>query len=206
MRESGKMIALCSAFCRGLAVAGCLGAIVLLCSCSGGITRQSTGEAATANAKIAKPSHIYIGEVDATSGKWTTVSDTPEYHEKAKTWLKKSLLEKITPIAPTSEYTGSETTGLLIKASTLEVDVNDIHGRAMWGAQTYPPTLIARIQVYDLAQSTTTPATVFSVKGNYWAYKPLLLGAGGKVTNDYIDICSISIGGLTCEELERLCR
>lgn len=206
MRGNKRVKALRSVFCRGLAVAGCLGAVVLLSGCSGGITRQSAGEAATANAKIAKPSRIYVGEVDATSGKWTTVSDTPEYHGKAKTWLKKSLLEKLTPIAPTSEYTGSETTGLLIKASTLEVDVNDIHGRAMWGAQTYPPTLIARIQVYDLTKSTATPVTVFSVKGNYWAYKPILLGAGGKVTNDYIDICSISIGGLTCEELERLCR
>jgi hypothetical protein len=176
---------------------------LLLCGCSsGGITRQAVDEAATANVRIAKPSHIYISEVSVTSGAWTPVSDKPEFHAKAKKCLQKYLLEELADVAPTSNAAGGETSGLLVTVATSEVDVNNIGARVLWGVQCYPPKLVVRVRILDLAQSATAPVAAFAVQGNYWTYNPAI--AGGRLDDDYLDKMSESIAQQTAEELHRL--
>lgn len=199
------MTALWSPFCRGLAVAGCLLAVTLIFGCStGGVTRQTADEAATAKVRIDKPQLLYLGEVDVARGKWTPETDTPELHAKAKRLLEKYLCDELKGIAPTSKATGQETVGLLVAVSTVEADVNNIKERVLWGVQVYPPKLIVRVKFYDLATSRTVPVTVFQVSGNCYTYNPII--AGGKIDDDYFEKMSESIADQTGEELRRLCQ
>ncbi len=190
---------------RALCVSTLMLASLLLAGCStGGITRQTTDETATAHVRLTKPQRIYLGDIDVTSGKWTAETDTPELHAKAKRLLEKYLFDELKEIAPTTKATGQETSGLRVSVTTVEADVNNIKGRVLWGVQVYPPKLVVRVKFFDLAVSNTLPVTVFQVAGNCYTYNPAI--AGGNLFDDYFDKMSESIAEQTGEELRRLCR
>lgn len=117
--------------------------------------------------RLRRPSHIWVRPFATTGGMWQGTVSAPERREEIRDWLTASLLQTLTPIAPTHLLEDDPpNSGWLVTGRFLRVNPGSTVGRLfLGGVGAGASKLETRVEVYDLAVSATEPMLTFTTTG-----------------------------------------
>jgi Domain of unknown function (DUF4410) len=153
---------------------GTLAALVLA-SCA---AAHVTGSVAQGQ-KVAAPKAIYYTPLDTSTGSWKAQSASlTKLRTNVADWYIKILPESLGRIAPTTQYTGNETDGWLVKAQVDHVDPGSAALRYFVGYGAGQSKIECTFTVVDLARAGT-PFVVVRTEGDSGMQSENLFGANG---------------------------
>lgn len=132
--------------------------VVVLTGCAGGEIHHVSGGNPAAEGKapkLQKPTALYIGDIDMTTGEQRNIEPKDVIMIRSK--LEKGLLERLPELAPTTKANGTETTGWLITAKVSVLNLGSAAGRIWLGGGLGQAKESFIFEVYDLSKSRTTP-------------------------------------------------
>ena len=109
---------------------------VALAGCAGGHLSaiSDTGNPANVGSKLSRPGHIYVTPIDITQGTWKAEgSDLVDLRTKVKHDLESDLVRELNEIAPTTVWSGNNTSGWQLVVTIVHVDPGSATMRELVG-------------------------------------------------------------------------
>jgi hypothetical protein len=145
---------------------------------AGCATAHITGNVAEGQ-KVARPTAIYYTPIDTSTGSWKAQGAAlAKLKSTVANWYNKVLPESLGPIAPTRQYTGTETEGWLLKAQVDHVDPGSGALRYFVGYGAGQSKIECTFTVFNLAHSET-PFAVLRTEGDSGMQSENLFGTNG---------------------------
>lgn len=154
---------------RDFRIFGCGLVLALAALTAGGCASVQTvsERAGPAPIKVRRPAQIWVQPFNTDDGMWQQDASAPEKRLEVRDWLTGRLLRHLSSLAPTHLYQDDgRTSGWLVTGRFLRVNPGSRMGRMfLGGIGVGASRLETRVDVYDLAVSTTDPIMSFTTTG-----------------------------------------
>jgi len=142
--------------------------LVACFSLVGCATANLTSSSVPGDGKVPKPTAIYYTDADVSGGTWHLAADqVDKFKGEVRDWFNELLPERLSEIAPAKPYTGSETTGWLIKPTVDHFDSGSAAMRIL-GAGMGQSKIVMTFTITDLSNPSAAPMTFKTEADDGW--------------------------------------